>query len=147
MQVQRVCHDTLPWLISFSLGPMSVSPETVGLKILAALKVEYEREPSLLKCRLFNDILTELANKHQFTQEEITPAVKYLLANHFINAVNKQEGRAALPSNEGLAFLSTHGAAEKQKSAWTMERRLTLYGIILAIVLAIGGLVAKYWPQ
>src|SRR5262249_36855701 len=25
LQVQTVCHDTLPWLISFSLGPTSLS--------------------------------------------------------------------------------------------------------------------------
>jgi hypothetical protein len=23
MQAQRVCHNTLPWFISFSLGPLS----------------------------------------------------------------------------------------------------------------------------
>src|SRR5438034_6382105 len=27
MQAQRVCHDTLPWLISFSLDRMTLSPQ------------------------------------------------------------------------------------------------------------------------
>src|ERR1700737_3741860 len=38
MQLERVCHDALPWLISFSLDGMS-QPTKTGLCLIAPLPV------------------------------------------------------------------------------------------------------------
>jgi hypothetical protein len=40
---------------------MAAATESIALKILAALKAEYEREPSLLKCRPHEEILSAVA--------------------------------------------------------------------------------------
>jgi hypothetical protein len=50
MQLQRVCHDTLPWLISFSLGcyhAMKIYNDEL-LEILRALRQTYSdsRQPN-----------------------------------------------------------------------------------------------------
>src|SRR5260370_3191615 len=46
-QLQRVCHDTLPWLISFSLGErklMSAIPPAHRIELSPAVRVILEAE-------------------------------------------------------------------------------------------------------
>jgi hypothetical protein len=114
---------------------MRLTTEIIALKILAALNAEHEREPSLLKCRALNDILTEVGNKNHLTQPQVAAAVRQLVANGHIKAVDRPpNGKAALPSDKGLAFLASHDAINKEKTELTLDRRLIVYGIIVSII-------------
>jgi hypothetical protein len=115
---------------------MSLSTEDVALKILETLKVEYDREPSLLKCRQFNDILTEVGNKYDLTQDQVTAAVGQLANDRKIEAVDGHPagGKSALPSDKGLAFLAEYKATKRKKTEFTLDRGLALCGIIIAII-------------
>jgi len=122
----------------FSLDEMSASPEKLGLRLLRALKREKDSGKSLLDCRSLSAIAAELG----FSDSEREQVVGFLADRQAINAVSRRDGMAALPSPAGEAML----ASKKQASAWTMDRRLTLYGIILAI-LTLAGVLARCRPQ
>ena len=113
-----------------------MTDDKVALHILRALKIEYDREPSLLKCRPFNDILTEVGNKNQLTQNQVAAAVRQLLSHGHIKAIERSQngGKAVLPSDEGLDFLANHDAANKAKTEFTLDRRLVVYGIIVSLI-------------
>jgi hypothetical protein len=53
MQLQRVCHDTLPWLISFSLDAMSrITPTIIAIVsgwLFTALAQAHAAEPTLMQ--------------------------------------------------------------------------------------------------
>src|ERR1041385_7762896 len=99
---------------------MSETTESIAIKILVALRTEYEREPSLLKCKLFNEILTEVGNKNRLTQNQVSAAVRQLRSHGHIKAIERsQDGKAALPSDEGLDFLANRDATNKAKTEFT----------------------------
>jgi len=109
----------------------------IALKILAALKVEYEREPSLLKCKPYEEILSGVAKRHRLDMADVQPADRFLKTNGLIDAIQRpQNGLAALPNQKGIAFLDIHIAAQKEKRAWTIDRRIALYGVIAALISA-----------
>jgi len=118
---------------------VSGSHEKLGLRLLRALKREKDNGKSLLDCRSLSAIATEL----RFTDAQFKQAVRFVIERQAIKAVDRPDGKAALPSAQGDALL----ASKKQASAWTMDRRLTLYGIILAILTLAGVLVARCRPQ
>jgi hypothetical protein len=113
---------------------MAAATESIALKILAALKVEYEREPSLLKCRPYEEILSGVAKRYGLDTVDVQPADRFLKTNGLINAIQRQDGLAALPNQKGIAFLDSHTAAQKEKRAWTLDRRIAVYGVIAALI-------------
>jgi hypothetical protein len=115
---------------------MAAATESIALKILAALKVEYEREPSLLKCRPYEEILSAVAKRHRLDTADVRAADRFLMTNGLINATRRRDGMAALPSQKGIAFLDSHIAAQKEKRAWTIDRRIALYSVIAALISA-----------
>jgi hypothetical protein len=115
---------------------MTAATESIALKILAALKVEYEREPSLLNCKPYEEILSGVAKRHRLDMADVRPADRFLKTNGLINATQRQDGLAALPNQKGIAFLDSHIAAQKEKRAWTIDRRIALYGVIAALISA-----------
>jgi hypothetical protein len=121
--------------------------EKIALWILAALRAEYEREPSLLNCRLFSEVIGPTMQEHQLESADIDRGLRFLLEKRCLSATNSPRGRAILPTTVGLEYLSAHNTAEKNKTAWTMDRRLVLYTIIVAILGVMAAIVAYYWPR
>ena|SRR5881397_665770 len=113
---------------------MAASTESIALRILAALKAEYEREPSLLKCKPYEEILSGVAKRHRLTVDDVRRADGFLKTKGLINAARRQDGLAALPNQKGIAFLDSDIAAHKEKRAWTTDRRIALYGVIATLI-------------
>jgi len=120
---------------------MSASTEDIVLKILAALKAEHERAPTLLKCRPYEEILAEVAKQHQLTSHDVRQADQYLKSNQLIKGVQRQDGFAALPSPKGINFLVNHQKTlEKEKKSKLKGRQkwyviiISLLGVIMALL-------------
>jgi hypothetical protein len=114
---------------------VSTSAEKLGIKLLRALKREKESGKTLLNCRPLSVIAAEIG----FTESERDQAVKFLLEKQAINGLSRPDGQAALPSLQGETLL----ASKKQESAWTMDRRLALYPIAIAILTLLSFLIAR----
>jgi predicted P-loop ATPase/GTPase len=110
-----------------------MTPDKLGLKLLRALKREKDSGKSLLDCRPISAVATEL----KFTDSQRKAALGFLIEKQAIKAVTRSDGMAALSSPVGDALL----AAREEKTAWTIDRRLTLYSIIISLILALVGLV------
>jgi hypothetical protein len=83
----------------------SMDTEALALKLLRALKEEWERERSLLKCRNMADV----ASGFGLTQAEYDRAVNFVVENVLIKAVKRLDGKmAAQPSKKGFDFLESH---------------------------------------
>ena len=117
----------------------SASHEKLGLKLLRALKREKDNGKSLRDCRPLSAVAAEL----RLSESEFGQAIRFLVDRKAIDAVDRADGKAALPSPAGEALLTS----KKQASAWTMDRRLTLLGIIVAILSLVAVLVARCGPQ
>jgi hypothetical protein len=115
---------------------MAAATESIALKILAALKVEYEGEPSLLKCRPYEEILSAVATRYRLDTADVRAADRFLKTNGLIDAIQRRDGLAALPNPKGIAFLDSHISAQKEKRAWPIDRRIALYGVIAALISA-----------
>jgi hypothetical protein len=100
--------------------------ERLGLKLLHALMREKSNGKSLLDCRSLSAIAKEL----RFSQSDFDAAIGFLIEKRAINAVDRSDGKSALPSPQGEMLL----AARKEQKAWTFDRRLALYPIIIALV-------------
>src|SRR5438067_1245955 len=59
MRLQRVCHDTLPWLISFSLGCMRAFA-VIFLLLAVVLAVDAARDQLSWNCRGFRSTVALL---------------------------------------------------------------------------------------
>ena len=103
--------------------------------MLRALKHEKNSGKTLLDCRPLSAVAEEL----RLSQSDFNAAVGLLIEKQAIDAADRPDGKAALPSPKGDALLES----KKQESSWTMERRLTLYGIILTIVTIVSVLAAR----
>ena len=122
---------------------MSASTDDIALKILTALKAEEERAPTLLKCRPYEEILAEVAKRHQFATEDVRYADRYLKSNHLIKGTQRQDGFAALPSPEGIAFVASHQRALTEKKKFKLEGRQKWYAIIISLLAVIVALLGS----
>ena len=111
---------------------VAMTREKLGLKLLRALKREKDSGKSLLDCRPISAVATEL----KFTDSQLNAALGFLIEKQAINAVTRSDGMAALSSPTGDVLL----AAKQEKTAWTLDRRLALYPIIISLILALVGL-------
>ena len=123
---------------------MSASIEDIALKILAALKAEHERAPTLLKCRPYQKILAEVAKQHRLATDDISQADRYLKSNHLIIGVQRQDEFAALPSAEGNNFLATRQKTLKDEKKSKLKGRQVWYAIIISLL---GVIVALLGPR
>jgi hypothetical protein len=114
---------------------MSDPREKNGIKLLRALKREKDAGRSLLNCRPISAIAAELG----FSELKFEQAIAFLIEKRAITAAERTDGKAVLPSAAGEALLSS----KNQESKWTIERRLTLYGILLSILTFVSVLVAR----
>jgi hypothetical protein len=70
----------------------------------------------------------------KFTDSQLKTALGFLIEKHAINAVTRSDGMAALSSPVGDALL----AAKQEKIAWTLDRRLALFAIIVSLLSVVG---------
>jgi hypothetical protein len=113
---------------------MASSTEDIALKVLAALQAEQDRAQTLLQCRPYEDILREVAQQHRFTAEEMRSADRYLKTNHLIKGAQRQDGFAALPSPQGIAYLNSHAASVTAEKKSGLETRQRWYVIVISLV-------------
>jgi hypothetical protein len=99
--------------------------EVFALKLLRALKKEYDREPSLLNCKLMKDIAVEI----RFSQDEYDRATRHLFDRHLVDVTNRPDGMAGKPNQDGFDYLEAH-----KSKKWTRSEILTVVGIILTIL-------------
>src|SRR5206468_9644986 len=100
--------------------------DKLGLNLLRALKYEKDSGKSLLDCRPISAVATEL----KFTDSQLKAALGFLIEKRAINAVTRLDGMAAFSSPVGDALL----AAKQEKTAWTLDRRLALFAIIVSLL-------------
>jgi serine/threonine protein kinase len=94
----------------------TMDTEQIAIWILEALKDEYEREPDLLKCRTEGVILGEMMVKRSLSQVDINRAIRFLLSNRAIEAVNRNDGRATRPTATGLKYLASRSDLPKNET-------------------------------
>jgi hypothetical protein len=90
------------------------------------LKREKDAGKSLANCRPVSAIAQELS----LSQSEFNRAFAFLSEKRAISAADRKDGKAVLPSDQGEALLTT----EREKTAWTFDRRLALYPILIALI-------------
>jgi hypothetical protein len=120
-QVQRVCHDTLPWLISFSLGLFGISsmkyrvyyPDQPGAKEIileapdhrAAAKQLFSQRPRNERCR----IRVETKGSAQYSVQDFD-AVEFmdeLMRASLPPAPSAEAPRAAAPRPQEMRVVIT----------------------------------------
>ena len=89
------------------LDLMATSTEQSALCILAALKEEWERDPSLLSCRTESLVLGPLKSKHKIEEAEITRGIRFLIERRALDALVRKDGRATLPFMMALESASS----------------------------------------
>jgi hypothetical protein len=75
----------------------------MALKLLIALKNEWKREPSLLKCRNMADVAFGILK----SQEEYDIGVKFLCDNGFVKMADRDGKKIAQPSGKGLSYIDS----------------------------------------
>jgi hypothetical protein len=98
--------------------------EKVALRLIKALKKEWEREPSLLKCRTIGAVGGEVCK----SQDEFERITKFLLANGLVKGVKRPDGFAVCPTPAGDDWINKH------TERWTLDRRLKMLAIIISLL-------------
>ncbi|HEY5505565.1 MAG TPA: hypothetical protein VIK28_10450 [Sedimentisphaerales bacterium] len=109
------------------------STERIALRLLKALKKEWEREPSLVKCRTIGIVGGGVCK----SQDEFESITKYLLANGLVKGVKRPDGFAVCPTPAGCDWIDKH------TERWTFDRRLVLYGLIITFLLGVISLLVQ----
>ena len=117
-----------------------ISAQQIAIWMLEALEKEQEREPNISKCRTEDQIFREVMIKHGLKDADIKRGYQFLIGIDGLHSENGIDGRHTLPSPNGLQRLKEHVEAKESKG-WTLERRLTLYSIIIALI----GVVVAYF--
>jgi hypothetical protein len=82
--------------------------EATALLILVAVTEEYERDPSLLTCRVFREVIAPTMAKHRLSASDIDRGIRFLVSKRFLNAISRQDGQAIQPTTGGLEYLSSN---------------------------------------
>ena len=138
---------------------MAHNVEKVSIWILEALEEEWRREPDILKCRTEGVVLGEVMEKYSLENDEISRAIMFMVspARQYLRIIDRQDGRAILPSDNGLAILAqihlerlneakAQAASQKAEIERKQDIRLRIYPIIISILgLVIAYLAYKLW--
>ncbi|MGA2178536.1 MAG: hypothetical protein ABSH15_02995 [Verrucomicrobiota bacterium] len=127
---------------------MATSTEQIAIGILEALEKEWQREPSIVKCRPSSIVLGEVMAAHGLANEEITKTIMFMAApeRQYLQICNREDGQAILPSDAGLRMLGAiqlhrideakaEAAAQKAEAHRRLDVRLKIYPIIIALLL------------
>jgi hypothetical protein len=123
---------------------MAPSVENVSIWVLEALEDEWRCEPDLTKCRTASQVLGPLKPGHQIEDADITRALHFLIQKRYIKALNRPNGQAILPSEDGLAMLSRIKFArteERETKRWTRTQKIAVAAIVVPVILAFVGWV------
>ena len=126
---------------------MATSTEQITIWILEALEKEWQREPSIIKCRPSSIVLGEVMAEHGLANDEITKAITFMASpsRQYLQICGREDGQAILPSDAGLRMLGTiqlhrvdeakaEVAAQKAEAHRQLDVRLKIYPIIIAIL-------------
>jgi len=119
------------------------SIEQISIWILEALEEEWQREPDWLVCRTAKYVLGPLKQKHNLTDADIKRGLYFCIEKGFIKTLNRADGQAIQPSNNGLAILGEieMSRIEKQeKKRWTRSDKIALAGFIFTVIVFVIGL-------
>jgi len=115
----------------------AASIETISIWILEALEEEWRREPDWLKCRLASEVLGPLKPAHQIEDADITRGLHFLMDRRYIKALNRSDGQALLPSDDGLAMLAKIDLSrieEQEKKQWTRADKIALASLLFSVI-------------
>lgn len=84
-----------------------LATERVAVLILAAVTEEYERDPSLLTCRIFHEVIAPTMREHRLSSADMDRGIRFLVSKRFLCAINREDGQAIQPSTEGLEYMSS----------------------------------------
>jgi hypothetical protein len=115
------------------------STENLAFKLLTALQEEFNKEPSLIKCRPMAAIASSVLK----SQDEFNRVERFIVDNHLIDAVNRPDGRAAKPNRKGLEFLESR----KPKPVWTLDNRLKVLAIVVALLGIIVAVISFFYSN
>jgi len=101
--------------------------ERVALRLMKALKREWERESDAAKCRTVGDIASKICK----SQGEFDRVMVFIGPRQkgLINTWKRKDGVAVQPNEAGFAWI------DSQKEKWPPQARLAMYGVILTICL------------
>src|ERR1017187_3506734 len=99
---------------------MARSIETLGLRVMKAIKSEWELHPSFNDCRTVG----ELSGRICRSQQEHVLVLRFISDRHFIEAIQRGQSHAARPTVAGLAWIDDH------KTPFTLQRLYWIIGII-----------------
>ena len=124
--------------------PAKPNVERVSIWVLEALEGEWRREPDLLKCRPVSEVLEPLKSAHQIEDEDINRAIRFMLSpsRAYITGVNRHDGQAMQPSDNGQAILAHLALArleENEKKQWSRSDKIALAGFLFSIVTFVAG--------
>jgi hypothetical protein len=117
-----------------------ISAQQIAIWMLAALEKEYNREPDISKCRFESIVFGEVMATHGLSNEDINRGYRFLIEIRGVRAVNTADGkqRQTLPTQNGLQYLNAHREAQnripKKEKVWTIDRRLAVLSIIVALI-------------
>jgi hypothetical protein len=126
---------------------MAHTVEQVSIWVLEALEAEWRREPDITKCRTEGIVLGEVMAAHDLESTDIDRALEFMVAptRQYLRVVGRQDGRAILPSDAGLAMLAriqlqrideakAKADDEKTEKYRRQDVRLRIYTLIIALL-------------
>jgi hypothetical protein len=124
---------------------MAHAVEKISIWILEALEEEWRREPNILKCRTCEVVLGEVMAKHGLENNEITRAINFMFVppRQYLQIVERQDGKAVLPSENGLAILGKIALTrleEQEKKKWSRGDKLALASFVLSAISFFAGI-------
>jgi hypothetical protein len=132
---------------------MPPSVEKISIWVLEALEEEWRRDPSLLTCRPASQVLGPLKTKHNIEDADIDRAIMFMISptRQYLQVVNREDGQAILPSDNGLAMLSKIALVrieEEEKKKWTRADKIALASFIFTVIAFFVGLfIGDHLPK
>jgi len=129
---------------------MTTSTEQICIWILEALEKEWQREPSIIKCRPSSVVLGGVMAEHGLTNDEITKAITFMASpsRQYLQICGREDGQAILPTDAGLRMLGAiqlhrvdeakaQSAAQKSERERRQDVRQRWYPIIIALLMLV----------
>jgi hypothetical protein len=130
---------------------MATPTDQIAIWILEAAEVEALREPDMVKRRTDAYVLGEVMMAHKLEGGDIDRGRGFLAERFLINAVGVDGGTLTYALPAGSEHLAAHRSKEAQaiatkhaKNEWTLDRRMTMIGLIWAVSLVGVGLLVRW---
>ena len=120
---------------------MSAPIEQIAVWILEAIEAEETRQSDITLRRGDDRVLGEVMSAHKFKGADIDRGRRFLADLGCISATWGSGGETTFLRPAGLQYLAAHRSkaaqavtAERDKKAWTLDRRLAVWAIVVAII-------------